>query len=92
MDTHIKEHLYNYQQMARCRTHCDSVMKEVIQASKAGQIKLLVGVLEKRRLYLKPKFKCRCYINAKYYARQAKKGGNLKGYIPCPIHEKRVFD
>ena len=32
--------------------------------------------------------KCRCYINAKYYARQANKGGNMKGYKPCPIHEK----
>lgn len=32
--------------------------------------------------------KCRCYINAKYYGRQAFKGGNMKGYIPCPIHEK----
>ncbi len=36
----------------------------------------------------KPKQKCRCYINAKFYARQASKGGNMKGYIPCPIHEK----
>ena len=31
--------------------------------------------------------KCRCYINVKYYARQANKGGNMKGYKPCPIHE-----
>ncbi len=31
--------------------------------------------------------RCRCYINAKYYARQASKGGNMKGYIPCPVHE-----
>jgi len=31
--------------------------------------------------------KCRCYINAKYYARQASTGGNMRGYIPCPIHE-----
>lgn len=32
--------------------------------------------------------KCRCYINAKFYATQARKGGNIRGYIPCPIHEK----
>jgi hypothetical protein len=31
--------------------------------------------------------KCRCYINSKFYARQANKCGNMKGYIPCPIHE-----
>ncbi len=31
--------------------------------------------------------KCRCYINVKHYARQANKGGNMSGYLPCPIHE-----
>ena len=36
----------------------------------------------------KTKAKCRCYINAKYYARQAKKAGKMKGYKPCPIHER----
>ena len=36
---------------------------------------------------VKSKKKCRCYINAKYYARQARIGGNMKNYIPCPIHE-----
>jgi len=39
----------------------------------------------------KRKRKCRCYINLKYYARQASKGGNMKGYKPCPIHEKEKF-
>ena len=36
---------------------------------------------------LDKKKKCRCYINAKYYAEQARRGGNMKGYKPCPIHE-----
>lgn len=31
--------------------------------------------------------KCRCYINSKYYARQARTGGaGMKNYKPCPIH------
>ena len=34
------------------------------------------------------KLTCRCYINAKYYAKVAKSGkGTMRGYIPCPIHE-----
>jgi hypothetical protein len=32
--------------------------------------------------------KCRCYINLKYYAKSVSKGGNMKGYKPCPIHDK----
>lgn len=36
--------------------------------------------------------KCRCYINAKYYARQARIGGNMKGWLPCPIHEKEDYE
>lgn len=35
-----------------------------------------------------PKPRCRCYINAKHYARVASSGkGTMKGYKPCPIHE-----
>lgn len=33
--------------------------------------------------------RCRCFINAKYYARQAFKGGQMKGYKPCQIHERQ---
>ena len=40
-----------------------------------------------KSIELDKKKKCRCYINAKYYAGQAKAGGNMKGYKPCPIHE-----
>ncbi len=37
----------------------------------------------------KKKLKCRCYINAGYYAKVASTGkGTMKGYKPCPIHEK----
>ena len=34
--------------------------------------------------------KCRCYINMKYYSRvvSGKINGTLKGYKPCPIHDK----
>ena len=36
----------------------------------------------------KPKESCRCYINSKYYAHQAKIGGaGMKNHKPCPIHE-----
>lgn len=38
------------------------------------------------------KKQCRCYINAKSYARQANKGGDMKGYIPCPIHDKQNIE
>jgi hypothetical protein len=48
MDTHIGQHLYNYQQMARYRTYCDSVMKEVIRRSKEKQVKLLVDILKEK--------------------------------------------
>jgi len=37
--------------------------------------------------------KCRCYINSKFYARAAKQGsGSIRGYIPCPIHERDDCD
>jgi len=48
------------------------------------QLTRRLGMEKKRRT---KKDKCRCYINAKYYARQARNGGNMKSYIPCPIHE-----
>jgi len=37
--------------------------------------------------------KCRCYINLKYYAQvvSGKKCGTLRGYKPCPIHEKEAI-
>jgi len=39
-----------------------------------------------------PKEKCRCYINLKYYAHQAKIGGaGMKNYKPCPVHEKECY-
>lgn len=35
--------------------------------------------------------RCRCYINFKYYAKQAKIGGaGMKNYKPCPVHDERV--
>lgn len=38
------------------------------------------------------KEKCRCYINFKYYAYQAKIGGyGMKNYKPCPIHEPECY-
>ncbi len=38
--------------------------------------------------------KCRCYINAKYAATYVRTRGNctLKGYIPCPVHEKEAYE
>jgi hypothetical protein len=33
---------------------------------------------------------CRCHINVKTYAKQASKGGPLKGYKPCPVHEREA--
>ena len=39
----------------------------------------------------KTKFKCRCYINLKYYANVIKTGqGTLRGYKPCPVHDKEM--
>lgn len=39
------------------------------------------------------KEKCRCYINFKYYAHQAKIGGRgMKNYKPCPIHEREYYE
>jgi hypothetical protein len=32
--------------------------------------------------------RCRCYINAKTYAKLAARGSSLKGYKPCPLHEE----
>jgi len=39
-----------------------------------------------------PKINCRCYINLKYYSSvvSGKARGTLKGYKPCPIHEKQI--
>ena len=33
--------------------------------------------------------KCRCYINAKTYAKAASKGLAMRGYKPCPVHEQK---
>jgi hypothetical protein len=40
------------------------------------------------------KLKCRCYINSKYAATYVRTRGNctLKGYIPCPVHEKEAYE
>lgn len=55
MDNYIEKYLDNYQQMAHYRIPHDSTMQECIQAGKRKQIKLLVEVLEERRLYLNVK-------------------------------------
>lgn len=90
---------HNLRNIRECLEHAESKLNGSFSGGEVVSIKRLFKGKEKHEPIPqdhKPREigapKCRCYINAKTYAKQAAKGGSLTGYKPCPIHEDKPSD